>query len=263
MIVYKKLWLSIRKRIFLLLGKCFHVKAVKGLSYLLDMKNQVDRKVDAFAEYEKPQLIYFFSILKQSKCNCFVDIGSHWGYYSLLFANETCFSEAEIHAFEPDRINRYQLYANLFLNKLQDRINVYEYAISSTEGELRFHRFDDNNRGRSCIAENGEVVVKTARLDTLLNTENKIIGIKIDVEGHELDVISGMQETLKNNICILQIESFTDVFAALKKSMSEMGYVKMATIGSDHYFINDSLSADAMNDNVVSLRETKESFSGL
>lgn len=240
MILYKrKYWLSLKKRVFLSAGRRFHIKKIKGLRYLLDMKNQVDRNIDAFSEYEKNQVTFFLSRLKESKCNCFIDIGSHWGYYSMLFANEVCFNQAEIHAFEPDKTNRYQLYANLFLNNLQDRIKVYETAISHKDGELRFHHFDANNRGRSCIAEDGEVIVKTSRLDTLLNIENKILGVKIDVEGHELEVISGMQEILKNNICILQIESFTETYKGLNNIMSEMGFKRITTIGADHYYSNE------------------------
>ncbi|MFK5891948.1 MAG: FkbM family methyltransferase [Pseudomonadota bacterium] len=236
MIFYKKLWMSFRKRLYLVRGKRFHVKKVKGLLYLLDMRNRVDRQIDAFSIYEKPQVDFLLSTLKNEHCNCFVDIGSHWGYYSLMFANESAFDSAEIHAFEPDDINRNQLFSNLFLNKMQDRIKVYDKAISNSEGELRFHHFDENNRGRSCIADDGEKVVKTTRLDTVLDLKGKVLGIKIDVEGHELDVMSGMTDVLKNNKCILQIESFPDVLPELIIVMSGLGYEKIKTIESDHYF---------------------------
>lgn len=229
--------MSIRKRFFLLLGKRFLVKKVKGITYLLDMRNRVDRQIDSFSKYETPQVEFLFGMLKKKSCDYFVDIGSHWGYYSLVLANDADFNNTQIMAFEPDEINRNQLYANLFLNKLQDRIKVYEQAISSEEGEIRFHHFDENNRGRSCISEDGEIVVKTTRLDNILNVNNKSIGIKIDVEGHELNVISGMGDVLKNNKCILQIESFADVLPELKKSMSSLGYTLIKTINSDHYFV--------------------------
>ena len=121
---------------------------------------------------------------------------------------------------------------------MEDRINVYDCAISSDEGELRFHRFAANNRGRSCISEDGEVTVKTSRLDSIIDIKNQVLGIKIDVEGHELDVISGMKEVLKNNTCILQIESFADNLSNLEAYMEELGYLKLKTIHADHYFTN-------------------------
>ncbi len=236
---HKRLWMSIRSRFFLSIGKRFYIKKVRGLTYMLDMRNRVDRQVDAFSIYEKPQIDFLFAQLRENKCSCFIDIGSHWGYYSLLFAKEACFDQAEIYAFEPDKINRYQLYGNLFLNKLQDRIVVYDYAISKEEGELRFHRYDENNRGKSCISDDGEIVVKTTRLDTHIKMKDKSIGIKIDVERHELDVIAGMTDLLSNNTCLLQIESFAESLPALKSAMADLGYTMINTIVADHYFIKE------------------------
>lgn len=235
----KRFWMSIRKNFFLFIGKRFHIKKVRGLTYMLDMRNRVDRYVDAFSIYEKPQIDFLFSQLKKNKCSCFIDIGAHWGYYSLLFAKEACFDQAEIHAFEPDKINRYQLYGNLFLNKLQDRIVVYDCAISKEEGEARFHRFGENNRGKSCITDDGEIVVKTARLDTHIKKKDESIGVKVDVEGHELDVIAGMTELLSNNACMLQIESFAESLPVLKGAMADLGYTMINTIADDHYFIKN------------------------
>lgn len=235
---HKKLWMSFKKHLSMLSGRRFYIKKTSRLLYLIDMKNRIDRRIDAFSEYEKPQIKYLFSQLKENNCTFFIDIGAHWGHYSMLFASETCFDQAEIYAFEPDKINRYQFYANLFLNKLQDRIVVYDDALSSKEGELRFHHFNESNRGKSAIAKNGETNVKTKRLDSLLKPTGEVIGIKIDVEGHELDVISGMTELLGNNSCILQIESFSEPLPELISTMSALGFDNINTIGPDHYFSN-------------------------
>jgi len=236
--LYKKIWMSFRKRLFLLFNKRYYIKHVHGIAYLLDMRNRVDRHIDAFSIYEKAQIDYLFLKLSDISCSCFVDIGSHWGHYSLAFAKESFFKEAEVHAFEPDRVNRYQLYANIFLNRFQERISVHEQAVSSAERELNFHHFAENNRGRSSIAEDGEAIVKTVRLDSVLPYRGKGIGIKVDVEGHELDVIAGMEEVLKNNVCVVQIESFDDVLSELQKKMSGLGYSLINSIESDHYFSN-------------------------
>jgi len=235
---HNKLLMSLKKNVALITGRRFHVKKVSKLSYLLDMKNRIDRTIDAFSSYEKPQTDYLFSQLKKNNCTYFLDVGAHWGMYSMLFANESCFNHAQIHAFEPDKINRYQLYANLFLNKLQDRITVHEYALSSKEDELKFHHSEDNNRGKSCIATDGEIIVKTKKLDSIITVTNEIIGIKIDIEGHEIEAISGMTERLKQNKCILQIESFSQTFPELIEKMTELGYSNTNNIDSDHYFSN-------------------------
>lgn len=229
--------MSFRKRVLLSIGKRFYIKQVKGVLCLLDMKNRVDRRIDAFSDYEGPQIDLFFSMLKKEKCQHFVDIGSHWGWYSLRFAKEVSFNQAHIYAFEPDEINRNQLYANLFLNKLHNRIKVYDCALSDKKGEVNFHHYEENNRGRSCIAEYGDMVVQTAKLDDVLKLKGQVIGVKIDVEGHELEVVSGMADFLKNNTCILQIESFSEILPSLVSSMSQMGYKKGPSIDSDYYFV--------------------------
>lgn len=235
---HKKLLMSLKKKLSLITGQRFYVKKISSLSYLLDMKNRIDRRIDAFSEYEQPQIDFFFTQLKNNNCTYFIDIGAHWGHYSMQFANEACFDHAQIQAFEPDKINRYQLYANLFMNKLQDRIIVHEYTISNEESEQRFHHSDDNNRGKSHITNDGELIVKTKKLDSLITVTNEIIGIKIDIEGHEIEAISGMTELLKQNRCILQIESFPQTLPELITKMSELGYSNTSNIESDHYFSN-------------------------
>lgn len=232
----KKLWMSLRKRWMLATGRRFYVKRVGSLRLLLDMRNRVDRHVDVSSVYEKPQVEYFFASMKQHCSDRFIDIGAHWGYYSILFAADPEFASARIHAFEPDRYNRYQLYANLFMNALHERIQVHDVAVSEQEGELRFHHFDANNRGRSCVAEDGEVVVQTARLDNVLPMRDERPAIKIDVEGHELEVVAGMRDTLRDNHCLLQIESFEQNLPALESAMQELGYEKFHTVHTDHYF---------------------------
>ncbi|MBL4711306.1 MAG: FkbM family methyltransferase [Gammaproteobacteria bacterium] len=236
--LHKKLLMSFKKNIHLLIGKRFYIKKSPKLTYLIDMRNRVDRIINAFSEYEQPQIDYFFSQLKTNNCRFFIDIGAHWGHYSMLIASEECFNQTEIHAFEPDKINRYQLYANLFLNKLHDRITVYDYALSSKDGELKFHHYDENNRGKSHVSDDGQSIVKTQQLDSIFKFKKQIVGIKIDVEGHEQDVIAGMTAFLKNNKCILQIESFSISYPALLTMMTTLGYTKINTIDSDHYFCN-------------------------
>ena len=44
--------------------------------------------------------------------------------------------------------------------------------------------------------------------DEILNFQNNNLAIKIDVEGHELNVLKGIQNLLKKNKCVLQIEIF-------------------------------------------------------
>jgi hypothetical protein len=44
--------------------------------------------------------------------------------------------------------------------------------------------------------------------DDVLQLSNRKLAIKIDVENYECNVLSGMEQTLRNNRCIIQVETF-------------------------------------------------------
>jgi len=234
----KKHWMSIRKRLRLAISERFFLKRVGNTLFLLDIRNKVDRHVDVSNGYETKQVKYLTQLLKNSGCGVFCDIGAHWGYYSILLAKCPGFERVEFYAFEPDKVNRYQLYANLFINKLEQVIKVYTCGLSDYDGEASFQSYDESNRGKSRLSSQGDSSVTVNRLDGLLSFKDEVIGFKIDVEGHEVGVVAGMQELLKNNKCILQIESFADKLSSLSLQMENLGYKKIHSIKNDHYFSN-------------------------
>ncbi len=240
--IYKKYWMSIRKRLRLARNERFFIKNIGDVLFLLDIKNRVDRHIDVSENYEPEQVKFFFQLLQNNVCSVFVDIGAHWGYYSMLMAKQTRLKPLDIHAFEPDRINRYQLYANLFLNKLEQIVKVYDCGLSDHNGQASFYNYHEGNRGRSHISAQGMSSIEVRCIDNILSITDKVIGIKIDVEGHESNVVAGMTELLRNNRCILQIESFEDVLPRLSMQLKEAGYKHIKCIESDHYYSNiDSL----------------------
>jgi FkbM family methyltransferase len=232
--------MSIRKRLRLSLNARFFLKSIDGVVFLLDIKNRVDRHIDVSNRYEAEQVKYLLNLFKSNACTVFCDVGSHWGYYSLLVAKQTELKEMQIHAFEPDKINRYQLCANLFLNKLEHMVNVHDCGISNSDGKVSFHSFNEGNRGRSHISADGENVIEVRRLDDILSLKDKVIGIKIDVEGHESNAVKGMMQLLKNNKCIMQVESFESALPELTELMQASGYKHINCIEDDHYFSNIS-----------------------
>ena len=107
--------------------------------------------------------------------------------------------------------------------KIISNIQLYNLALSDTEGEtelkvpLRSHSiFKDNieeifKLGAASIHKENQfdhyksLKVKKKRLDDIKIDEN--IGfVKIDVEGHEQNVINGASKTIKKNMPIMLIE---------------------------------------------------------
>lgn len=218
------------------LRKPYFVSKINGLYFLLDSSNYVDRNLDFFKGYETEQIQHFTSLIRDHQCTEFLDIGAHGGLYSLMFANEKSLQPLNITAFEPDRINRYQLCANLFMNRME-RIVVRDFGLSNKNSEISFSR-DESNRGKNKIHAEGNYQIKIQKGDDLLKFTDKSIALKIDVEGHEFEAIEGIQNLLKNNICVLQVESFGDDATTKLNALLGSDYKHLDTIGSDHYFTN-------------------------
>jgi FkbM family methyltransferase len=126
-----------------------------------------------------------------------------------------------VHSFEPNPL--LYPYLNKNLKKIISNINLYNLALSDTNGEtklklpLRSKSFFKTNieelyqLGAASIHPNNqfdnfkEVIVKMRKLDDI-KINNKIGFIKIDVEGHELEVIEGALNTIKENKPVLLIE---------------------------------------------------------
>ena len=129
----------------------------------------------------------------------FVDIGAHIGSWTM-----TCGQNANhTYSFECNKSVYNCLCANLFLKNLSYKIDTYNCGLSNKTGTMNYYRrsVDGGENGLTYLREsynNVETdVVKVCKLDDL-NLEN--IGfIKIDVEGHEKEVLEGATETLKNN----------------------------------------------------------------
>jgi FkbM family methyltransferase len=138
-----------------------------------------------------------------------LDIGANLGTFCVPLARKI--PKLKFHAFEPQRIINYQLCANIIINSL-DNVQTYELALSDKDAQLNLVMPDyakETNIGAFSI--DGEVrkneyecattsvtnKIYLVPLDLLAFSDVKLI--KIDVEGHELEVLQGGLETIKAN----------------------------------------------------------------
>ena len=148
-----------------------------------------------------------------------VDIGVYRGVYSYKLSKIT----KHVHAFEPNPLIYPYLEKNL--KKIIKNISLYNIAASDSKGVTNLkipNRFNTLNKshyeemyklGASTIHEKNELnndayiskEVEKNKLDNIL--ENKKIGfIKIDVEGHEKNVIVGARKIIEKNKPVLLVE---------------------------------------------------------
>lgn len=118
----------------------------------------------------------------------FHDIGANIGTYSLV----ACEAGAmRIHAYEPSPTTRRWLVRNIGANGFTERVEVHAEAVTSEGGWVRFTDGLDiaNHISGPSVNESADAT-RAVRLDSVEDGHCPFF-IKIDVEGHELAVLTG------------------------------------------------------------------------
>ncbi|MEN8257359.1 MAG: FkbM family methyltransferase [Thermodesulfobacteriota bacterium] len=239
---------KIRKIIYRNYGARSSLKVYKrlGLVLLLNYANYIDRRLIIKEPYEERQLAHFVTALRQNNFDMFVDVGANIGLYSLLAAKIG--KVTTILSFEPDQRNNYQFRANILLNDFVNLIEVHDVGLSNESGAVEFLQQRGSSTGKSRIEKTApsstknkdyqKTTIHIARFDDEFHYEGQKIYIKMDVEGHELDALQGMQELLGENSCLLQVEVFAENLETIEGFMAPRGYTKFQEIGDDRFYKN-------------------------
>ncbi len=220
----------------------------QGTIWALSKDNFVDRHLINRYYFEPDRLAKCIAYIKKYNIDIFLDIGANFGLYSLHLARHSNLSE--IHAFEPVKQNFNQLCANIFLNRRDRVITPYHLALSDQEsvktifvdsihtGISKFHEWTPEQSKKIKDRDYYSESVQAKRLDQVLSLEGRRLLIKIDVEGHELEVLRGMTSTLAHNRAVLQIEIKAGNERSAEALMQEYFYDKIDSIDEDFYFSN-------------------------
>ncbi|MFJ4157406.1 FkbM family methyltransferase [Pseudomonas sp. NPDC089752] len=217
-----------------------------GLSLLLDNSSLVDRCVIESGTWEADQLAYIAQLtelFRKFDKPLFLDIGSYWGLYSFLAMKSGVF--AEQFAFEADRHNFSQLQANMFLNKAGGRITAINNAVSEARAVLRFRdstTHPEGNRAGASVIGWDEAFegyeVDAIPIDAVISHTGRHILMKLDVEGHEAQVLRGMRQTVLNNKVVLQVEVFDQHADQVMVEVEKLGLRTIHAIYPDRYLTN-------------------------
>ena len=230
------------------LGSRFGVYRRADLTLLLDRANLIDRRLIAApmvaGGWERGQTAYLHGQVERlarvtQAPMRFLDVGAHWGYYSLLAMRWGRF--ARIDAFEPDPINHAQLLAQLFLNDAVSTVNVHQLAVTDVCGQAPWRLSSGhptgNRGGVGLKSENGTTSVRAGRLDDEIVRDGETFVVKIDVEGSEVEALRGAQRLLAGSPALLQVESYNFV-AEVEAMLQPLGYERIHAIRADHYYTN-------------------------
>ena len=143
--------------------------------------------------------------LRELEPGVLVDVGAMIGTWSMALAERV--PHTVVHAFEPSPENLPLLEANVAGYRT---VTVHPLALSAREELLRLV-LDHTNRGHSHVGmpepEDDWVHVPAIALDQLRLEEVRLV--KVDVEGHELQVLSGARRTIERWHPLLVLESWS------------------------------------------------------
>lgn len=145
-----------------------------------------------------------------------LDVGANVGFTSVALARRL--RRGHVHAFEPcppsfrtlGRVTRHLRLRNVRLHSeaLGDTNGPIELVVPR-EGRALLPALARVRRARLPLAEGQAFTAEARRLDELIGPierDGPVAGVKLDVEGHELAVLRGAQQTLRRHRPILFAE---------------------------------------------------------
>ena len=232
--IFEKFFTGIKIRILKTLKKNRRYFYVSGIKMFLDYLDPIDRELIITQKYEETEINILKKLYNSNAFEYFLDIGANCGYYSIKLATE--FDNLRVIAFEPN-IEAFTKFNNtLKVNpKLKKRIKINNFGLSNNSGQLEMTSLEKfgylQSGGSTVINENEKKFIKTKIFkcefkigEEVLKFKNNKLGIKIDVEGHEYNVIEGLKELLKENKVILQIEITKERFNKTNNFLNNIGY---------------------------------------
>ena len=169
-----------------------------GLCILVD-------KEASHAGFEYPYRAFLDAHLRPG--DLFVDVGAHFGIYSLSAATAEC-GDVRVIAIEPEPHNLAALRTWITHNACQDAVQVIPAACGATPGKaaLGFLSTMGHTTAPSRLAELGpgdtrievDVVTVDSALANLDGSASERLFLKVDVEGAEADVLAGARATIES-----------------------------------------------------------------
>ena len=174
------------------------VETTSGLKWCVDLGDRLgaDFYYGHCGEFFESQL--FLALLEPGAT--VIDVGANFGYYTVSAAAKVG-PAGVIHAFEPDPFAFKLLRSSIHANRLTN-VRCHHVCLGAEDGETLFHVMAESAfsgispTGRARLRK--KLTMRCRRLDSILADEGRAVtAIKIDVEGHEGDVLRGSGETIR------------------------------------------------------------------
>ena len=177
------------------------------------------------------------------KDGLYIDAGSYNADFITTLAEKKPINNSKFYIFEPNK----HFYNNI-INNLDKKINykIFDIALCDKDSTMEFmqiptstsHIIDKKyNAYKNTITQNDISKVQTNKLDTIIK-EEKVQGIKMDVEGAEYSLLKGATRIIKRDKPILLIaiyHKWDDIFKI-------QNYLTNLNLGYNFYIRHYSLS---------------------
>lgn len=195
-----------------------------GFRMAVNLSDWLGRHLYAVGEYEAATTHVIGTLCEPGAT--VIDVGANAGYFTML-ASQRVGNRGQVYAFEPVQINRLRVQENMLLNRTSN-VTLRSEAASSRKGTTTFFTGPVDHRGLSSLrplrnaSESFEV--QTVRLDDFVPTDRRVSLVKIDVEGAEQHVLSGMLGIMRRDAPDVVLE-VTDDF------LQTMGHSALSLVG--------------------------------
>lgn|SRR5574343_183770 len=187
-------------------------RTVRGVTLFNNCDVTIGKQLNEQGEWAEYELQLFEQILKPGM-SC-IDVGAHIGTHTVAMAQMVA-PDGIVHAFEPQRIPFQMLNANVMLNAI-DHVFTYRLMVGASNEWRKIGnvspRVPTNHGGftpAATLPDGGEGQLYTDVGMCTLDSRgfHAVHLIKIDVEGAELDVLTGAKETIRKFTPIVYFEA--------------------------------------------------------
>lgn len=235
---WREPWSSkVRRRLYGIAMKVFprrnyFVTEYLGASFLVKPGGVSALEISARI-WERPELEHLMERCSAVRPTHLIDVGANFGLYSCILLKRNAVARAV--AFEPVRTNVIQLEANLLINGVHSRADVQDVALGSENARhamllaaVARPEFPEDS-GFGTVIDSGTrpdsaIEIDVVRFDDRFDFSNDTLVIKIDVEDYECKVLAGMERTLRQNRCVVQVETHA-MRDETHRIMDRFGYV--------------------------------------
>jgi len=239
---------ALLKLAYLIISRNSQKLAVKYPKIVLFSFDYIGNYINCYGRYENSQLQKLREIVMQQGIGSTVlDVGANIGNHSIFFAEMF----EKVISFEPNP----KTFAVLKINTGHLK-NVIPLMIgaSSSKATLSFKVNELNMGGSRIVSEDtlmdqkncSQIKIEVWPIDQVDEVRDEKIGlVKIDVEGHEIDVIRGMSDTLRRNKPIIAFEQeATEIIngsSVVLKELKNIGYGFFYTIECRKSMVGNNL----------------------